>query len=255
MLDVIDFELILNGLSPFVFVALVFIAGFTSMLTASLGAGGGMLMLGVLAQVLPPQVIIPLHGVIQLGSNVGRAGMSWRHIDWKFIGLLIPGAVLGSILGHFVLVSLPPSVMYLTIASFILYLCWGPKLPKLILGQWGIIILGGITSFLTLFVGATGPIIAGFLKQMHTDKFRTVATFAAALSLQHIFKIMVFQVAGFELTPWLPLLVAMIISGAFGTWVGLNIMKRLPDKQFQQIFNWILTLFALRLIWQAVFSL
>ena len=89
---------------------------------------------------------------------------------------------------------------------------------------------GAITTFITLFAGATGPLVAAFVKQIHADRFRTVATFAAAMSLQHILKVTVFEVAGFPLEAWLPLLACMIISGAVGTWVGLRLLKRMPDR-------------------------
>ena len=245
-------ELLLHDLSPLLFTFLVISAGFTSFVTASLGAGGGVILLGVMAQVLPPLAIIPLHGVAQLGSNGGRAIMSWRHIDWQLIARFFPGTVLGALIGHFVLVALPPGLMYLSIALFILYLCWGPKLPKMILGPIGTFLAGTVTSFLSLFVGATGPLVGAFIKQVHIDRFTTVATFAAAMSVQHLGKIAVFENAGFDLLPWMPLLISMISAGAIGTWIGLRLLKRMKDHHFQNLFNWILTLLALRLIWQSV---
>ena len=212
------------------------------------------MLLGVMAQILPPQLVIPLHGVVQLGSNAGRAVMSWRHIDVKMILAFLPGAVIGALLGSFVLVSLAPAVIYLSIAGFILYLCWGPPLPRMVMGKWGPAVVGLVTTFLTLFVGATGPLIGAFLKQVFVERFRIVATFAAAMTLQHVFKIMVFTGTGFDLTPWLPLLLAMVTGGAIGTWVGLHVLRRMPDRHFKRVFNWLLTLMALRLIWQAVVS-
>lgn len=241
-----------GDMSLSVYLLLVGMAGFTSLLTASLGAGGGVMLLAVMAQVLPPAVIIPLHGVVQLGSNGGRALMAWRHIDWKTLGPFLAGAVLGALLGALVLVRLPPAVLYLCIAGFILYLCWGPKLPKLVLGPVGTAIAGGLTTFATLFAGATGPLVAAFIKQIHADRFRTVATFAAAMSLQNVLKISVFSHAGFDLMPWVGLWAAMIASGAVGTWIGLNVLKRMQDHHFGLLFNVVLTALALRLIWQAL---
>ncbi|WP_409418634.1 sulfite exporter TauE/SafE family protein [Marinomonas sp. RS-M-Aa-14] len=243
--------LLFEQVSPPIFFLLVLVSGMTSFFTASFGAGGGVMLLGVMAQVLPPQFIIPLHGVAQLGSNAGRAAMSWRHIDWKLIGAFLPGALLGAFIGSLVLVALPAAIMYLTIALFILYLCWGPKLPKMVLGTWGSMIAGSVTTFITLFAGATGPLVAAFVKQIHADRFRTVATFAMAMSLQHILKVAVFEAAGFPLGAWLPLLACMILSGALGTWIGLKLLKRMPDRYFHRIFNLVLTLMALRLIWQS----
>jgi uncharacterized protein len=247
-------EYFLNGLAPSIAVVLVLSATLTSLFTASFGAGGGVMLLGVMAQILPPQLVIPLHGVVQLGSNAGRAAMSFRHIDVKFILEFLPGAVIGALIGSFVLLSLPVAIIYLSIAGFILYLCWGPPLPRLIMGRWGPAAVGLVTTFLTLFVGATGPLIGAFLKQVFVERFRIVATFAAAMTLQHVSKIIVFTGAGFDLVPWMPLLLAMVAGGAFGTWLGLHVLRRMPDRHFKRLFNWLLTLLAVRLIWQAIMS-
>lgn len=223
----------------------------TSLLTACLGAGGGVMLLGVMAQIIPPQAIIPLHGMVQLGSNANRAAMLVRYIDRQLILTFLPGAAVGALLGSLVLISLPPSLLYLSIAGFILYLCWGPALPQVAMSRRGTIVIGALTTFLTLFVGATGPLIGAYLKQLYHHRFQIMATLAAVMSLQHIIKIAVFQQAGANLWPWLPLAGVMILSGAIGTWVGLRILKHMPERHFTRLFNWVLTLLAVRLMWQA----
>ena len=245
-------DLVLGPLSGGVFALLAACAFVTSLLTASLGAGGGVMLLAIMAQVLPAGVIIPVHGVVQLGSNGGRALMSWRHIDWPTIRTFAPGAALGALLGSVVLVSVPPSVTYLAIAAFILYLCWGPPLPKRALGPAGTLVAGALTTFVSLFGGATGPLVAAFIKQIHADRFTIVATFALAMSLQHLLKAVVFQGAGFDLTPWLGPMAAMIATGAGGTWAGLHLLGKLSDAHFKTAFNVLLTALALRLVWQAL---
>ncbi len=233
-------------------IALIFLAALTSFITASLGAGGGVLMLAVLAQVLPPQAIIPIHGLVQLGSNAGRAALSWENIDWKLIGLFCIGSVFGAAFASLVLVTLTPRAIYLIIAAFTLFLCWGPQLPRLALGKSGAAFAGLFTTFLTMFAGATGPLVAAFISQKHADKFVTVATFAAAMSAQHIFKAVVFQAAGFDLRPWIILIIAMVISGALGTFLGLRLLRKFPAHHFQTAFKLVLSLLALRLLWQAL---
>jgi uncharacterized membrane protein YfcA len=233
-------------------IGLIAAAALTSFITASLGAGGGVMMLAILAQVLPPQVIVPIHGIVQLGSNSGRAAMSWRHIDWNIIGLFSVGGIIGAALGSVVLVTLTPRAIYLIIAAFTLFLCWGPRLPSLALGKAGAAAAGLFTTFLTLFAGATGPLVAAFITQKHADKFVTVATFGAAMSVQHTLKAVVFQSAGFDLRPWIWLMIAMVISGAIGTWCGLRLLRHFPAQHFQTAFKIVLSLLALRLLWQAM---
>ena len=149
-------QLIPESLSLPVAVFLLASSTITSMITASLGAGGGVLLLVLMASWMPPAAIIPVHGMIQLGSNVGRAALTWRHVDWRVIAAFLPGVMVGAALGAWLLVNLPAHIWQLTIALFVLYLCWGPALPKGAFGAPGVFVASALTSFVSLFVGATG---------------------------------------------------------------------------------------------------
>lgn len=233
-------------------VLLVVTAAFTSYLTASVGIGGGVFLLAVLSLIMPVAAIIPVHGLVQLGSNANRALMLWREISWRCVLFFLPGALLGALLAALFLVQLPLPVLQLAIASFILYLVWGPKLPKLMLGDWGTLVAGGVTTFLSHFVGATGPLVAAFIKQKHADQRQvSVATFAATMVLQHGPKAVVYGAAGFMFKEWLLLVLLMIAAGALGTKIGLLQLARLTDRRFTLLFNGVLTLLCLRLLWQA----
>lgn len=233
-------------------VLLVVTAAFTSYLTASVGIGGGVFLLAVLSLVMPLAAIIPVHGLVQLGSNANRALMLWREISWRCVLFFLPGALLGALLAALFLVQLPLPVLQLAIASFILYLVWGPKLPKLMLGDWGTMIAGGVTTFLSHFVGATGPLVAAFIKQKHADQRQvSVSTFAATMVLQHGPKAVVYGAAGFMFKEWLLLVLLMIAAGALGTKLGLLQLAKLTDRRFTLLFNGVLTLLCLRLLWQA----
>lgn len=242
-------------LSAGIALILLLCATLTSLITATLGAGGGALLLVIMAIWLPPAAIIPVHGLVQLGSNAGRASLTWRYIDWRVVAPFAPGVLIGMGLGSLVLVALPPAVWQVTIALFILYLCWGPRLPAMALGATGIFTASLLTSFISLFVGATGPLVAAFVKQIHTERFRTVATFATAMTLQHAPKALIFTLAGFALDQWLPFAAAMVACGFMGTWIGLNLLSRLSNQWFRHAFNILLTLLALRLLWMATVRL
>lgn len=232
---------------------LIVFAGITSAVTASIGVGGGVLLLAVMALMLPPAAIIPVHGLVQFGSNFNRALMTLKDIDFKLLAAFTPGALLGAFLASIFLVELPMHILQLTIAGFILFLTWGPKIPALALGKTGTFIAALLTTFISMFAGATGPLVAAFIKQQHNDnRFRTVANFAAAMSIQHLPKALVFGVAGFVFAQWLGLIILMILSGVIGTFLGLRLLTKLSNASFGRIVNIILTLLALRLIWSAL---
>ncbi len=79
-------------------VVLVVTSFFTSMMTATLGIGGGVLLLAVMAGTMPVSALIPVHGLVQLGSNGNRALMMARHIDWSMLKYFSLGAIVGAFL-------------------------------------------------------------------------------------------------------------------------------------------------------------
>ncbi len=60
---------------------------FASALSAIVGMGGGVILLAVMALVLSPQLVVPLHGVVQLASNTTRTIVFLRHVNWTLVGV------------------------------------------------------------------------------------------------------------------------------------------------------------------------
>lgn len=222
-----------------------------SMMTAMLGVGGGAFLLTVMAFIVPPLALIPVHGVAQLGSNGSRAWLARGHTQWPLVGWFALGAVLASVLVMLMLVRLEPGVIPLLIGIFILWLSWG-RMPAIGLGEKpaGLFSGGLITTVLTMLVGATGPLVAAWLGHGKGDKWQYTANFSMCMSLQHLLKVLVFGVAGFAFSDWLLVMLLMLIAGHLGTRAGLRFMGRLPEARFRQWFRWVLTLLALQLIGQ-----
>lgn len=247
-----DWHGMLDALSPLsggINLLLILLSAMSSALTAAVGVGGGVLMIMALAQVMPAAALIPVHGMVQLGSNAGRAAMTWRHVDRGVLVAFIPGVVLGALVAAWLLVRLPAGVLELCIAAFVFYTCWGPGLPKRALGRVGVFVAGAITTLLSSLVGASGPLVAAFIKQGQTGRLARVATFSACMLLQHLTKAFVFGVAGFMFRDWLALILIMVAAGLVGTWLGLRLLHRLSEHRFDALFKWALTLLALRLTW------
>lgn len=245
------FEL-LSPLPSMTNLSLIALSMLTSGLSAAAGIGGGTLLIISMAQVMPAAALIPVHGMVQLGSNLGRASMTWRHIDWPRIAAFIPGALLGALLAAWLLIRLPPGILELTIAGFVLALSWGPSLPARSLGRTGTLLAAAVTTLLSSLVGASGPLVAAFFKQISPSRLTRVATFSSAMSLQHLSKAFVFGMAGFAFSDWFWLIALMIVAGVIGTWLGLRLLKRLTDRRFDKLLRVVLTLLALRLIWLAI---
>ncbi|WP_417595542.1 sulfite exporter TauE/SafE family protein [Oceanospirillum sp.] len=244
-------EPLTEGLSNLHLFWLVLTSALTSFITAAMGIGGGVLLLAVMATLLPPLALIPVHGLVQFGSNANRALMTRRHIHWPMVLRFSLGAVLGALIASQVLVQLPVDWIQRAVAFFILYMVWGPKPKKLTVSGAKTVFAGGLTTLISMFVGATGPLVAAFVHRLDQDKLSTTATFSACMSFQHVTKAAVFGALGFHFSAWFVPIVLMIAAGAFGTWLGLKLLNRIPGHLFRRGFALIVTLLALRLLWQS----
>lgn len=240
-----------DGVAPAVAVALVATAWLTAAITAAFGLGGGVVLLAVLVTVVPPTVAIPVHAVLQAGANAGRTWFLRREVLLDLLRWFLPGSVVGVALGSLVVVDLPVRWLSLALAAFILWTVWGPKPGRRALPAPAFVLVGAASSFATLFVGATGPLVAAFLPPERHGRLATVATHGALMSVQHLLKIVAFGLLGFAFADWLVLMALMLSSGLVGTWSGTRVLRRLPERLFRFGFRALLTLLAAKLLLDA----
>lgn len=239
------------GLGDWHALALVGLSFLTSLITATFSLGGGSLLIAAMTLVLPPAVVVPVHGCIQLGSNAGRAVVLRRHIQWRFILWVTLGAILGSVLGGGFAGLLPERWFAAAIGLFVLVTTWLPQ-PKVIAGSRAVQFAGGVVvSAVGMVVGAAGPLVAAFVRGI-ADRRELVATHALLNALVHVFKVAVFVAMGFAFAQYLPLILVMVASGFAGTMLGSRMLTRVPEPVFRQVFRVLLSVVALELVRRAL---
>ncbi|MCL1483532.1 MAG: sulfite exporter TauE/SafE family protein [Marinobacter sp.] len=133
-----SFIALLDGLSPLsggTNALLIFLSLITSWITSAFGIGGSALLIMSMAQVMPPVAVIPIHGMVQLGANGSRFTMTWRDVDYRRLAAIVPGILIGAAMVSWLLIRLPPGVLELTIASFMIFMCWGAIAPLMCSGH------------------------------------------------------------------------------------------------------------------------
>lgn len=245
-------EMLQVDLETTVWLVLAAVSFIASTISASFGIGGGALLLTVLAVVLPPAALIPVHGAVQLGSNVGRASILHVHLERRVLIGFFVGSGLGVMLGGSIAMSLPSPVVLIGVGLFVLWSVFAPT-PKFIRGSaWA---AGAISSTLTMFFGATGPLVAAWVKTFHFDRMTYVATQSACLTLQHLLKTIAFGFLGFAFTPWIPLILVLVASGFIGTLIGKNMLMRTSDRKFKRLLDIVLVMLAFHLLWEGISGL
>ncbi len=209
-------------------------------------------MIAAMTLVLPPVVVVPVHGFVQLGSNAGRAWVMRSHIQWPFIFWLTLGGLLGAVVGGQFAYLLPDRLFAAIIGAFVLLTTWLPQ-PKIMATSRAVQFAGGlVVSAVGMVVGAAGPLVAAFVRGI-PDRRQLVATHAMLNASQHLFKVIVFIAMGFAVGKYLLLILLMVASGLAGTAVGSRILTRVPENVFRLVFRLLLSAVAIGLVWRALF--
>ncbi|WP_409308372.1 sulfite exporter TauE/SafE family protein [Pectobacterium sp. B1J-3] len=248
-------NLIPPEISPLFAGILVFCSFLTSALTAALGLGGGVTLLAIMGLGMPVSSLLPVHGIVQLGSNLSRTLIQRLYVVWPLVLWFFIGSVVGIALGAPVAAWIPDSIAKIALALFILWSVFRRRGPAKKVNRLYFIFGGAITSLGTMIVGATGPLVAGLISSQGITKQPLIATHATCMVLQHSLKILAFGLMGFAYASWLPMLIAMIASGVLGTVLGTRLLDNLPEKLFRTAFRLTMAFLSAQLIWQGITGL
>lgn len=226
-----------------------FCTAFFGMIT---GAGGGPILLALMAMVMPPAVLIPVHTVVQLGVGSSRTVFLWRYILWPTVFPFLIGAVIGAACAAPIFISLPSAVLQGVVGLFILLIAWMPEFGRIGPEKGRFAFLGFGMTFLAMFVSSTGSLLAPFVASVSPDRRNYASTTAGLMSMSHIIKLVAFGLMGFAIGTYLPLMAAMVATAALGNWLGRKVLFKMPEELFRNVLKVLLTLLALRLLWIAV---
>ena len=242
-------------------IILIISALITSSISAVLGMGGGIILLGIMAIIIPEgYMVIALHGMIQLFSNTTRTYLFRKHIKQNIIKEFTVGSLIGACISAVIIFLLIQfyevnsaneiKVDFLKpiIGVFIIWYLFlkGPKKGK---KSKSFIKVGSISGLASIFIGATGPLIAPFFLSGKFTKENIIVNKAACQVITHLTKIPLFiyffNVSYIkEYSLLLPLIAAVYI----GTNLGKKLLSFIPEKTFKILFKVALTAIAIKLI-------
>ena len=228
---------------------IIYCAAFaTSIVSAVSGFMGGTMLLAVMAQFLKLETLIPLHAIIQLGSNMSRGWFLRPFIHWQITRDAVIGTILGGVVGYFYMVPIPEHTSNLVLGLFILFLTMMPKFQSNfdVPGKW--IVIGFLSCSLGLLVGAVGVFVGSLLLAEDLEKKAMVGTQATLQTVIHLAKLLVFMSLGFVIWPWILLLAGAVGCTYLGTFIGTKILDLIPQKLFKQIMVTLVMALSLRLI-------
>jgi uncharacterized protein len=235
---------------------LTFSAFLTSIISAVVGMAGGIVLLSIMTFFLPLNIIIPVHGIVQLVSNSTRTWLLRRHIVKPVFMYFILGLPFGGFTAIYLIKQLDSKVIpLLLISSIITYTLFKPKrLPAVNIPEWSFCFIGFIVGVLGPLIGATGPFMAPFFLKPKWEKEQIVATKASVQIMGHLIKIPIFIFTDFPYQEYLLPIVLMSSVSLIGTKVGIMILGKIEDKVFRWIYQTALFAALIRLVYK-IFTL
>lgn len=242
-------------IEPLEIIFLVALAFASSVWTAIIGLGGGIMIISFLPGILPNSAIIPVHGVVQWFSNGGRLAFGLKDAVWRLIWPFLFGGVLEAAIGSQLVVRFPMDFLPLILGIFILLMIWLSSMFLHVKLPGGFFSLGFVESFLTLFLGVAGPLSAPFLIRERLSKDEIVVTSAAISLIAHSLKLIAFLFIGFAFGEYLWLLLGMVIAVTAGAYVGTRLRGWVSEELFIKIFKVVVSILAARMIISAALDL
>jgi len=222
----------------------------TTTISGILGMGGGVTLVAVMAAMLEPAIVVPIHGVVQMVGNSTRSLVLLRKVRWSILLLYAPTMLAGAFIGlRFYSGAGMPWFRPLIGAFVLAFLIWDRCKPRrLQLPRWVFLPAGLAGGIIMMLVGASGPYLAAFFLRDDLDREEIVATKAAIQTIGHLIKIPAFISIGFAYGEHLGLILPLIAAAVLGTLIGTRILRRMRESWFQVAFRIFLAVLALRLI-------
>ena len=242
-------------------ITLISAAFITSIISAIIGMGGGVTLLGIMAIIIPEgYMVVAFHGIIQLVSNITRTTIYREHVYQPILKKFFIGIVPGLLCAVLIIIGL---INYFNLNSaselkidFLkpligIYIIWFLYLKKKrrIQSDKIFLLLGSLSGLVTVFIGAAGPLIAPFFIDRDLTKENIVATKAACQAIGHLGKMPIFiYFFGVNYLHHWSVLLPLVIAVYFGTKIGKKSLGLLSEQFFKKLFRLVLTIIAIRLI-------
>lgn len=221
-----------------------------SFVNAAFATGGVYILLAASTAVLPLTAAIPLQSAFAFSSLLSRCAYFWNHIKWSIVAAFSVGSVIGVFLGAKIFVSLAEHTIAWLLGSLLLVFIWFPEVKWRLPIKHPFLYIGGLHSFLATMFGV-GALLQPAILRTKLLKLQITSTLAACLITMDVFKMTGYISYGFDYSEYIPHIILATIAGFIGTWLGKRITHKISEETFRLGFKLLITLVALRLLYQA----
>jgi uncharacterized membrane protein YfcA len=208
------------------------------------GFGTALIAAPLLAHVMPVAAIVPLLAILDCLAAITMGVRLGDKVAKDELVRLVPLMIVGSLIGAYLLLIIPPRPMMLALGIFIvgyaIYSLIAPPPAGAIQRPW-VLAFGTIGGVFSAMFGSGGFIYAMYLGRRLNDKDAIRATQSTLIGLSTFTRVIIFAAAGLY-NDWNVLVLATCLVPAMivGIYVGHRITLRLTREQFLRILYFVL---------------
>lgn len=219
-----------------------FVVFLTGISKSAFGGALGVFYVPLLMLQLSPLQAIGIMLPILIIADVIAVKSHWRQWDNAIVKALLPGAVFGVLIAHFLIDSLNEEILKNVIATLCILFSFKAFLfptkdSQFLKTSAGAFTMSGVASISSTMVHAGGPPLIAYLSALRLKPQTFVATSAVFFAAMNAMKLV-----GYVSIDLLD--AALIIQSLyyvpialFGNWLGLRIRERIAPERFRTLIN------------------
>lgn len=214
-----------------------FVAG---LLKTAFGIGAGVFLTPLLSLTMDPKTAVALMAPMMLITDISTLGTHWKRWDKKQLLIILPGALLGTILGSYYLVGASPEKTKITIGTIailfstlqILRIKKEKLFTNIKFSPWQGSIISIAAGTASAIAHSGGIVLTIYLITQNLKKETFVATLVGFLLFADCLKIVMFSRLGILTLPLVKISLFLVPVLFLGSWAGSKLIKKISDKQF-----------------------
>ncbi len=206
---------------------------------STVAAGGAAtLLIPVITFLLGAQMVAPIISIAALFANPSRAVIFRKNIDWQVIRHLLPGSIIGAVMGSWSLTQTNTQIIQILLGLFLITYVLQDRFSKVKLAIKMKLIwffpLGLSVSFLSGLIGATGPVHNPFMLNYGLEKEHLVGTKAINSLIMQLTKLISYGAFGALSLQIASFGVALGLGAVVGVFLARKQLSRVDSQQFRQ---------------------